>query len=130
MEKRREVLVIYRLKFRSEHDFEKAVQTLSFGQNMGKYLESLQRSFGLQRPQSNYPMMMTPPEVNFCKEDLVIYICSYELGQYTKSASARDILGEGIAERMMPRFPHYYEVFLKSIFGSTADITVATGEHV
>jgi hypothetical protein len=127
MDKRREVLVIYRLKFRSEHDFEKAVQTLSFGQNMGKYLESLQRSFGLQPPQPNYPMM-APPEVNFCKEDLVIYVCSYELGQYTKGAPTRDILGEEMAERM-PRFPHYYEVFLKSTFGSTADVTVATGEH-
>lgn len=128
MDKRREVLVIYRLKFRSEHDFEKAVQTLSFGQNMGKYLESLQRSFGLQPPQPNYPMM-APPEVNFCKEDLVIYVCSYELGQYTKGAPTMGILREGMAESM-PRFPHYYEVFLKSTFGSTADITIATGEHV
>ncbi|HEX6282743.1 MAG TPA: hypothetical protein VFZ67_10995 [Nitrososphaera sp.] len=100
---------------------------MSFGQNMGKYLESLQRSFGLQPPQPNYPMM-APPEVNFCKEDLVIYVCSYELGQYTKGAPTGDILGEEMAERM-PRFPHYYEVFLKSTFGSTADVTVATGEH-
>jgi hypothetical protein len=53
MEKRKEILVIYRLKFKSEHDFEKAVQTLRFGENMGKYLESLQRSFGLERLQPN-----------------------------------------------------------------------------
>ena len=74
MEKPKETLVIYRLKFKSEHDFEKAVQILRFGQNMGKYIESLQRSFALQRPQLNYPMTTTtPPEVNFCKDDLVIY---------------------------------------------------------
>jgi hypothetical protein len=127
MERRREVLVIYRLKFRSEHDFEKAVQTLSFGQNMGKYLESLQRSFSPQRPQPNYPMI-TPPEVNFCKEDLVIYVCSYELGQYTKGSPTRGVLGEGMTGRL-PRFPHYYEIFLKSTFGSTADVTIATGDE-
>ena len=127
MEKRREVLVIYRLKFRSEHDFEKAVQTLSFGQNMGKYLESLQRSFSPQLPQPNYSMI-TPPEVNFCKEDLVIYVCSYELGQFIKGSPSAGVLGEGMAERL-PRFPHYYEIFLKSTFGSTADVTVATDEN-
>jgi hypothetical protein len=61
MEKRKkEVLVIYRLKFKSEHDFQNAVQTFGFGQNMAKYLESLQGSFGLQRPQPNYPGV-TPP---------------------------------------------------------------------
>lgn len=124
----REILVIYRLKFKSEHDFEKAVKTLQFGQNMGKYLESLQRSFALQLPQPNYPMV-TPPEINFCKEDLVIYVCSYELGHYVKGSGSTDILGERVAERM-PRFPYYFEVFLKSTFGSTADIKIASGEHV
>src|SRR5215216_4112320 len=99
MEKPKETLVIYRLKFKSEHDFEKAVQTLRFGQNMGKYIESLQRSFALQRPQLNYPMTTTtPPEVNFCKDDLVIYLCSYEL-------------------------------FLTSTFGPIADLSVAASEH-
>jgi hypothetical protein len=128
MEKRkREVLVIYRLKFKSEHDFQKAVQTFAFGQNMGKYLESLLGTFGLQRPQPNYPMV-TPPEINFCKDDLVIYICSYELGKYAKRSPTRDIILEGIAERM-PRFPYYYELFLKGTFGSIADISIATGEH-
>ena len=73
----KEVLVIYRLKFKSESDFEKAEQTLRFGQNIGKFIESLQRSFALQRPQQNYPMI-APPEVNFCKDDLVIYLCSNE----------------------------------------------------
>jgi hypothetical protein len=128
MEKRKEVLVIYRLKFKSEHDFETAVQTLSFGQNMGKYLDSLQRSFGLQRAQPNYPEVI-PPEINFCKNDLVIYVCSYELRQYTKGSTTTDIMIEGMAERM-PRFPYYYELFLKGTFGSIAEISLATGERV
>jgi hypothetical protein len=129
MEKRKkDVLVIYRLKFKSEHDFQKAVQTLGFGQNMGKYLESLQGSFGLQRLQPNYPMV-TPPEINFCKDDLVIYVCSYELAQSTKGSPNRDIFTEGIAQRM-PRFPYYYELFLKGTFGSVAEVSIATGEHV
>jgi hypothetical protein len=29
----------------------------------------------------------------------------------------------------LPRFPHYYEIFLKSTFGSTADVTIATGDE-
>jgi hypothetical protein len=129
MEKqKKEVLVIYRLKFKSEIDFEKAVQTFKFGQNMGEYLESLQRSFGLQRPQSNYPKI-TPPEINFCKDDLVIYVCSYELGQYAKGSPTRNITMKEMAESM-PRFPYYYEVFLKGTFGSIADVSIATGEHV
>lgn len=128
MEKRRELLVIYRLKFRSEQEFEKAVQTLRFGQDMGKYLESLQRTFGLQGPQSNYPMI-SPPEINVCKEDLVIYVCSYEIGQYMKGSAPTDIMGERMPERMAA-FPHYYEMFLKGTFGSIADVTVATGERV
>jgi hypothetical protein len=72
--------------------------------------------------------MITPPEVNFCKEDLVIYVCSYELGQYTKSLPTSSVFGEGMTERL-PRFPHYYEIFLKSTFGSTADVTIATGDE-
>ena len=124
----KEVLVIYRLKFKSEHDFEKAVQTFRFGQNMGEYLESLQRSFGLERSQANYPVI-TPPEINFCKDDLVIYVCSYELGQYAKGSPTRNIMMKEMAESM-PRFPYYYEVFLKGTFGSIADVSIATGEHV
>ena len=103
--RKKEVLVIYRLKFKSEHDFQKAVQTFAFGQNMGKYLESLQGSFGLQRPQPNYPGV-TPPEINFCKDDLVIYVCSYELGQYAKGSPTRNITMKEMAESM-PRFPYY-----------------------
>jgi hypothetical protein len=129
MEKRKkEVLVIYRLKFKSEHDFQNAVQTFGFGQNMAKYLESLQGSFGLQRPQPNYPGV-TPPEISFCKDDLVIYVCSYELAQSTKGSPNRDIFIEGIAQRM-PRFLYYYELFLKGTFGSVAEVSIATDEHV
>lgn len=128
MEKRKEILVIYRLKFKLEHDFEKAVQTLRFGQDMGKHLESLQRSFGLERLQPNYPMI-TPPEINFCKDDLVIYVCSHELRQYTKGSPTTDIVMQGMAEKM-PRFPYYYELFLKGTFGTTAEISVAAGERL
>ncbi|MDQ3961639.1 MAG: hypothetical protein M3230_04075 [Thermoproteota archaeon] len=128
MEQPKEILVIYRLKFKSEHDFEQAVRTLRFGQNMGKYVESLQRSFAVQRPQASYPMI-TPPEVNLCKDDLVIYLCSYELRQYTKGSPARGTMTEGIAERM-PRTPYYYELILKGTFGPIADVSIAASEHV
>jgi hypothetical protein len=128
MEKEREVLVIYRLKFRSEQDFKKAVQTLRFGQNMGKYLESFQRSFGIQRPQPNYPTI-TPPEINLCEDDLVIYICSYEIRQYLKGSAAMDIVTKRTTESM-PRFPYHYELFLKGTFGSVADLSIAAGESI
>lgn len=128
MEQPKEILVIYRLKFKSEHDFEQAVRTLRFGQNMGKYVESLQRSFAVQQPQASYPMI-TPPEVNLCKDDLVIYLCSYELRQYTKGSPARGTMTEGIAERM-PRTPYYYELILKGTFGPIADVSIAASEHV
>ena len=128
MEQPKEILVMYRLKFKSEHDFEQAVRTLRFGQNMGKYVESLQRSFAVQRPQASYPMI-TPPEVNLCKDDLVIYLCSYELRQYTKGSPARGTMTEGIAERM-PRTPYYYEIILKGTFGPIADVSIAASEHV
>ena len=129
MEKQKKgVLVIYRLEFKSEHDFEKAVQIFRFGQNMGEYLESLQRSFGLQQAQPNYPVI-TPPEINFCKDDLVIYVCSYELGHYTKGSPTTNMTMKEMAERM-PRFPYYYEVFLKGTFGSIADVSIATSENV
>jgi hypothetical protein len=128
MEKPKEILVVYRLKFKSQHDFEQAVRTLRFGQNMGKYVESFQRSFTVQRPQASYPMT-APPEVNLCKDDLVIYLCSYELREYTKGSPARDTMTEGMAERM-PRIPYYYELILKSTFGAIADISIAAGEHL
>jgi hypothetical protein len=128
MEEPKEILVIYRLKFKSEHDFAEAVRTLRFGQEIGKYIESLQRSFALQLPQASFPMI-NPPEINLCKDDLVIYLCSYELRQYTKRSPARDTIAEGMAERM-PRIPYYYELFLKSTFGPIADVSIAASEHV
>jgi hypothetical protein len=127
MEKPKEVLVIYRLKFKSKHDFENAVQALKFGENMGKYLESLQRTFSQQLPQPNYPTI-TPPEINFCKDDIVIYICSYEIPRYVKGSTAMDIVTKGTAESMPP-MPHYYELFLKGSFGSIADVSVAAEEE-
>jgi hypothetical protein len=128
MEEPKEILVIYRLKFKSEHDFAEAVRTLRFGQKIGKYIESLQRSLALQLPQASYPMI-TPPEINLCKDDLVIYLCSYELRKYTKGSPARDTMTEGMAERM-PQIPYYYELFLKSTFGPIADVSIAASEHV
>jgi hypothetical protein len=73
--------------------------------------------------------MITPPEINFCKDDLVIYVCSHELRQYMKRSANTDIITRGIAERM-PRFPYYYEPFLKATFGTTAEISVTAGEQV
>ncbi len=131
MQEPKEILVIYRLKFKSEHDFEQAVQTLRFGQNMGKYIESLQKSFALQQTrqtQPSYPVI-TPPDVNLCKDDLVIYLCSYELRQYAKGSVTKDTMTEGIAERM-PRIPYYYELILKGTFGQIADMSIAASEHV
>jgi hypothetical protein len=128
MEKPKEILVIYRLKFKSEHDFEQAAKSLTFGQNMGKYVNSLQRSLAVQGPQASYPTI-NPPEVNLCKDDLVIYLCSYELRQYTKGPSARDAMMERMAQRT-PRIPYYYEVFLKGTFGRIADVWVAASERV
>ncbi|MDQ3888411.1 MAG: hypothetical protein M3251_03975 [Thermoproteota archaeon] len=128
MEEPKEILVIYRLKFKSKHDFEQAEQTLRFGQNIGKYIESMQKSFALQRPQPSYPLI-TPPEVNFCRDDLVIYLCSHELRQYTEGSQARHTVIEGMADRM-PRAPYYYELLLKSTFGATAHILIAASEHL
>ena len=128
MEKPKEILVIYRLKFKSEHDFEEAAKSLRFGQNMGKYVDSLQRSLALQGSQASYPTI-TPPEVNLCKDDFVIYLCSYELRQYTKGSVAKDTMTEGIAERMA-RIPYYYELILKGMFGQIADMSIAASEHV
>jgi hypothetical protein len=128
MEEPKEILVIYRLKFKSKHDFDQAVQILKFGQSMGKYIESLQRSFAVQRPQASYPMI-TPPEVNLCKDDLVIYLCSYELRQYIRGSPATDTITQGIAQRV-PRIPYYYEPILKGTFGPMADVSITTSEHV
>jgi hypothetical protein len=128
MDNPKEILVIYRLKFKSEYDFEQAAQTLRFGQNMGKYIESLQRSLVVQGSQPSYPTI-TPPEINLCKDDLVIYLCSYELRQYRKGSLAKDTMTEEIAERMS-RIPYYYELILKGMFGQIADMSIAASEHI
>jgi hypothetical protein len=73
--------------------------------------------------------MITPPEINFCKDDLVIYVCSYELRQYMKGSASTDIVTHEMEERM-PRFPYYYELFLKGTFGTIAEISVAAGERL
>jgi hypothetical protein len=122
MEKPREVLVIYRLKFKSKDDFEKATQTLTFGQNIGKYIESLQTSFGLWKPQLNYPMIR-PPEINICRDDLVIYICSFEFEQPRKDSPIKNIMTGEMAQTMPP-FPYYYEPFLRATFGTVADMSI------
>jgi hypothetical protein len=130
MKSPKEVLVIYRLKFKSKDDFEKGAQTLRFGQKMGKYLESLQTSFRLQQSQPNYPMIR-PPEINICQDDLVIYICSYEYEQRRKGSPITNIMTEGMAGTMPP-FPHYYyyyEPFLRGTFGTVADLTVTTEKY-
>jgi hypothetical protein len=125
----KQISVIYRLKFKSEHDFEKAVQTLRFSQNIAKYMESFQRSLGLQQPKMSYPMITTPPEVNLCKEDLVIYLCSYEPKYYTKFSPTLDNRMKEIGEKT-PRLPYYYELFLKGSFGQAADLLVAESEDI
>jgi len=122
MESTKEVLVIYRIKFKSKDDFERAEQTLKFGQHMGKYLESLQKSFGLRQSQPNYPMLR-PPEINICPDDLIIYVCSYEYGHSRKGSVITNNMIRGFAETMPP-FPYYYEAFLKGSLGGVSDLTI------
>ena len=128
MEKPKSVLVIYRLKFRSKVGFENAIQAFRFGEKFGLYLQSLQRSFSLSSSELNYPRI-TPPEINFCKDDLVIYVCSYENAQYLKGPAAIDILSKNTSQSL-PRLPYYYELFLKNTFGSIADLSIAAGGSV
>ena len=125
MEKPREVLVIYRLKFKSKEDFEKAAETLRFGQNMGKYLESLQMSLGLQQSQPNYYSLIRSPEINICRDDLVIYVCSHEYEQREKGLPITNIITEGMGDTISPL--HYYEPFLKARFGAVAEVRVTRG---
>jgi len=128
MESPKMVLVIYRLKFKSEPGFENAAQALRFGENLRMYLESLQRSLSLKPFESNYPKI-TPPEINLCKDDLVIYVCSYENAQYLRSSAAIDVMSKKTGQSM-PRVPYYYEIFLKSSFGSIADLSIASGDLI
>jgi hypothetical protein len=122
------VLVIYRLKFKSKPGFENAVQALQFGEYLRRYLESLQRSLSLKSSEPNY-LTITPPEINLCKDDLVIYVCSYENAQYLKSSTTLDVISQKTTQSM-PRVPYYYEIFLRSSFGSIADMSIASGDPI
>ena len=128
MEKPKEVLVIYRLKFKSKPDFENAIQAFRLGEKMGKYLESLQISFALKRPEPNY-LITSPPEINLCEDDLVIYVCSREIRQFVKGSASMDIMTKRSTE-IMPRLPYYYELLLRGTFGSVAHLSVATDESI
>src|ERR671917_499258 len=133
MESPKMVLVIYRLKFKSEPGFENAVQALRFGENLRMYLESLQRSLSLKPFESNYPKI-TPPEINLCKDDLVIYVCSYENAQYLRSSATIDVMSKKTGQSM-PRVPYYYEIFLKretqtNIFRQFLTISSTVGAYV
>jgi hypothetical protein len=119
-----EGLVIYRIKFKSKEHFDKAAQILRFGENLGKYLESLQKSIGLIQSQSNYPKIR-PPEINVCPDDLVIYVCSYELGQHKKGSVISSNITGGFTDAMPP-LPYYYEAFLKTALGGILDFTITT----
>ena len=119
-----EGLVIYRIKFKSKEHFDKATQVLKFGENMGKYLESLQKSIGLIQSQSNYPKIR-PPEINVCADDLVIYVCSNEFGQQKKGSVISNNITERFAGSMLP-LPYYYEAFLKTALGGISDLTITT----
>jgi hypothetical protein len=128
MENPKLVLVIYRLKFKSKPSFDNATQSFQFGEKLGMYLESLERSFSLKPFEVNYPKII-PPEINLCKDDLVIYVCSYENAQYLKGAAAIDVISKTTGQSM-PRPPYYYELFLKSTFGSIADLSIASGDPI
>lgn len=124
METTSEGLVIYRIKFNSKDDFENAAQVLRFGQNMGKYLESLQKSLGLSQSQPNYPTIR-PPEVNICTDDLIIYVCSYEYGQSKKGSVITNNMAGPFAESR-PQFPYYYEAFLRGTLRGVSDLKITT----
>jgi hypothetical protein len=57
----------------------------------------------------------------------VIYVCSYEDTRYLKGYPGIDLLSKRTSENM-PRFPYYYELFLRSTFGPSADLSIAAGD--
>jgi hypothetical protein len=128
LESPKSVLVIYRLKFKSKPSFENAIQAFRFGEKLGMYFESLERSLSLKPFEVNYPKII-PPEINLCKDDLVIYVCSYENAQYLKGPATIDVMSKRTSQSM-PRPPYYYELFLKSTFGSIADLSIASGDPI
>ena len=119
-----EGLVIYRIMFKSKEHFDKAAQVLRFGENMGKYIESMQKSIGLIQSQSNYPKIRLP-EINICPDDLIIYLCSYEFGQQKKGSVISNNITERFAETIPP-LPYYYEAFLKAAIGGISDLKITT----
>ncbi|MDQ4101092.1 MAG: hypothetical protein M3115_02770 [Thermoproteota archaeon] len=122
----RSVLVIYRLKFKSKQGFDNAVQVFQVGEKLNRYVESLEKSFFLKSFEPTYPAT-APPEVNLCKDDLVIYVCSNEDADYLKGYAAIGSTPNKITKKM-PRALHYYELFLKSTFGSIADLSITVGD--
>jgi len=126
MESPKSVLVIYRLKFKSKPGFDNAVQVFRFGEKLRSYIELIQKPFFLKTYKGNYPTII-PPEINLCKDDLVIYVCSYEDPRYLKGYGGIDIMSKRTREKM-PKLPYYYEPFMKSTFGSIADLLIAAGE--
>jgi hypothetical protein len=127
MESPKSVLVIYRLKFKSKPGFDNAVQFFRFGEKLMSYIELIQKPFFLKPFELNYPTTIIPPEINLCKDDLVIYVCSYEDTRYLKDYAGIDIMSKRTLEHM-PKLPYYYEAFLKSNFGSIADLSIAAGD--
>lgn len=120
MENTKQVLVIYRLKFRSKDWFQSATETLNMGQKLQESLRSFQTSFALKDSQPNFPRFRDP-EINICRDDLVIYLCSYEIRPFGHSDQA--------TTRGIPRAPYYYELLLRGTFGSFAEISIAVGEE-
>ncbi len=126
MEGPKSVLVIYRLKFKSKPGFDNAVQVFQFGEKLRSYIELIQKPFFLKAYERDYPTII-PPEINLCKDDLVIYVCSYEDARHLKDNAGIDIISKRTRENM-PKLPYYYEAFLKSTFGSIADLSIAAGD--
>lgn len=122
----RSMLVIYRLKFKSKESFDNAVQIFQMGEKLSRYVQSLQTSFSLKTLEPSFPAI-SPPEINLCKDDLVIYVCSNEDADYLKGYAAIESTPNKITEKM-PRVLHYYELFLMNTFGSIADLSIAVGD--
>ncbi len=126
MESPKSILVIYRLKFKSQQAFDNAVEVFRFGEKLMAHMGSLQQSFRLKPFEPIYPTIDSP-EINMCKDDFVIYVCSHEGSQYLKGYAGIDVMSKRFRENI-PRLPYYYELFLKSTFGSIADLSIAASD--
>ena len=120
MENTKQTLIIYRLKFRSREWFQSATETLNMSQKLQESLRSFQRSFALKDSQPNFPTFRDP-EINICRDDLVIYLCSYEIRPFGHSEQA--------TARGISRIPYYYELLLRGTFGSFAELSIAVGDE-